>query len=298
MAYVATLVGPCADSLTNAHIIAAQAHFNTRADPDWLAPGRAADIRLNGYKPARDKILSLRNTFEAQGVSLFVQDEANRRKARLLLIDMESTVVAFEALDELAKMAGIGEQIAKITAKAMNGELDFRQALEKRVALLKGLPVSKLEKALQSMLKAINPGARELVSTMKHNGAVCVLVTGGFTFFSEPLATQLGFDAQHANTLEIRDEKLTGKVLEPVLDRDAKLKCLKTYCNIRNISPQDAVAIGDGANDLPMLKAAGLGIGYCPKPIVARTIQHIIPKGGLDAALYAQGYRAENSPVP
>ncbi|MCB9978355.1 MAG: phosphoserine phosphatase SerB [Rhodospirillales bacterium] len=293
MTYIATLVGSCAGALTVAHTGVAQIHFKTSAAPDWLAPGRAADIRLNGVRPSREKILSLRDSFSAQGVSLFVQEEKNRRKS-LLVADMESTMVAFEALDVLADMAGQGDQIPKITAKAMNGEIPFRQALEERVALLKGLPVSKLERALQIMLKTINPGARELVSTMKENGAVCVLVTGGFTFFAQSLAERLGFDACHANTLEISGGKLTGRVLEPVLDQDTKLKCLKTYCGIREISLSDAVTIGDGANDLPMLEAAGLGIGYCPKPKVAKAIQHLIPKGGLDAALYAQGYREQD----
>lgn len=290
MGYVATLVGPTNDTLNVAHIVAAQNIFNTRAAPDWLDEGRAADLPLNGRKPSPDRMRDARTTFDPHGIALFVQDDADRRKA-LLLADMESTIVDFEALDELAKKAGVFEHVAKITAKAMNGEMGFRQALEERVCALKGLSVLQLEKALQTMMKKINPGAEALVATMKKNGAVCVLVTGGFTYFAQPLAERLGFDACHANTLEIAGGKLTGRVEEPVLDRDVKLKCLKTYCGIRGLRPSDAVAIGDGANDIPMLQAAGLGIGYCPKPVVSKAVCHTIPKGGLDAALYAQGYR-------
>lgn len=290
MGYVATLVGPSEGSLNTGHIAAIQNAFNINAIPDWLAEGRAVDFSLNGRKPSPDRIREARSVCNAQGLALFVQDSANRRKS-LLLADMESTIVAFEALDELAKKAGVGDRIAKITAKAMNGEMDFRTALEERVAALKGLSATQIEKTRQIMMKRINPGAQALVSTMKEKGALCVLVTGGFTCFAEGLAASLGFDIHHANTLEIANGKLTGRVLEPVLDRDTKLKCLKTYCAIRGITPEDVLAIGDGANDIPMLQAAGLGIGYCPKPTVEKEIMNMIPKGGLDAALYAQGYR-------
>lgn len=290
MGYVATLVGPADGTLHTGHIVTAQNIFNTHAAPDWLDEGRAADLPLNGRKPSADKVRDARTMLDAQGIALFVQETEGRRKS-LLLADMESTMVDFEALDELAKKAGAFDQIAKITAKAMNGEMDFRQALEERVRALKGLPVSHLEKALQTMMKKINPGAQSLVAKMKKNGAVCVLVTGGFTYFAQPLADHLGFDACHANSLEITGGKLTGRVEEPILDREVKLKCLQTYCGIRGIPASDVLAIGDGANDIPMLQAAGLGIGYCPKPAVSKAVLNIIPKGGLDAALYAQGYR-------
>ncbi|HRC26512.1 MAG TPA: HAD-IB family phosphatase, partial [Alphaproteobacteria bacterium] len=190
MGYVATLVGPSEGSLNIGHIVAVQNAFNVHASPDWLAEGRAVDLPLNGRKPSPDKIRDVRSLCNAQGLALFVQDSANRRKS-LLLADMESTVVAFEALDELAKKAGVGDRIAKITAKAMNGEMDFRTALEERVAALKGLPATQIEKARQLMMKKINPGAQNIVSTMKKNGALCVLVTGGFSCFAESLAESL-----------------------------------------------------------------------------------------------------------
>ena len=213
---------------------------------------------------------------------------ARGRRKRLLVADMDSTMVAGETLDELAAEAGIGERVAAITARAMNGELDFEAAVRERVGLLAGLPLA----AVEQVLARIRPmaGARAAVATMRASGAHCMLVSGGFTLFAEPVGERLGFDEVQANRLEVRDGRLTGRVLEPILGRDAKRRALEERRAALGLAPDETLAVGDGANDLAMLGAAGLGVAFRAKPAVAAQARIRVDRADLAALLYLQGY--------
>ena len=258
-------------------------------DFQWLKKDKAADIRLN-QPLGRAAINYLRTQLENQKIDVFHTASDNRRK-KLLLADMDSTIVTGETLDELAAYAGIKDKIAAITARAMNGELDFHAALRERVGLLTGLSDSKLQETLDET--HLTSGAQTFVQTMKKHGAHCVLVSGGFTFFTQAIANQTGFDNHHGNTLDIQDGKLTGKVIDPILDKESKRAFLNEYVQQRGITLEDTLTIGDGANDLPMLQAAGLGIGFHAKPTVVEQLDNMIRFGDLTSALYAQGYRED-----
>ncbi len=190
---------------------------------------------------------------------------------KLLISDMDSTMIAQECIDELADFVGKKAHVAAITERAMNGELVFEEALRERVALLAGLPVAKLQQCFNERINATS-GAKELIAAFKAKGGKCVLVSGGFTFFTERVAAMLGFDEHYANILEIENGQLTGKVREPILGKEAKLAELHRQCELLGCKPENVIAIGDGANDLPMLKAAGLGIAYRAKPSVREQV--------------------------
>ncbi|WP_207481618.1 phosphoserine phosphatase SerB [Arenibaculum pallidiluteum] len=255
--------------------------------PDWLAAGIACDLPFGGL--AIDQALAAADTaLPGRHCDLVVQPLADRRK-RLLVADMESTIIHQEMLDELAEMVGIRDKVAAITWRAMNGEIDFKDALRERVALLAGLPVSALEESYGRV--TLMPGARELVATMRANGARCVLVSGGFKFFTARIRERLGFDADQANDLEIDEGRLTGRPVEPILDKDAKLAALIRIAGEQRIPMRETMSVGDGANDLPMLLAAGLGVAYHAKPAVASEARSRIDHADLTALLYAQGYR-------
>ncbi|MCB9988034.1 MAG: phosphoserine phosphatase SerB [Rhodospirillales bacterium] len=261
-----------------------------RGDPVWQEQHKAADILLSN-KPGTDQIAALRDALATDKIDLFITAAADRRRGakKLLICDMDATIVAGETLDEVAAQAGIGEKIAAITARAMRGELDFKEALDERIGLLKGQPNSLLETVLSET--KLNPGAQKLVSTMTKAGATCVLVSGGFTFFTGAIAEKCGFHHHHGNILDITDGKLAGTVTPPILDKNAKLNFLQHYTEELGIDRADTLAIGDGANDLPMLEHAGLGIGYRPKPLVSQSLPGCIIHGDLTAALYAQGLK-------
>jgi phosphoserine phosphatase len=212
------------------------------------------------------------------------------RKKRLLIADMDSTIINVECLDELADYAGIKAEIAAITERAMRGELDFEPALLERVGKLKGLPLEDLQRCYEERVR-LNPGAETLVKTMRAHGARCVLVSGGFSFFTSRVAALAGFDAERANLLLDDGKVLTGDVQRPVLGRAAKLETLDAQAAELNVAQSDALAIGDGANDLDMIQAAGLGIAYRAKPIVAAEAHARIEYTSLEAALFFQGYR-------
>ncbi len=262
-------------------------------EPVWLASGKAVDMGVSA-KPDGALRQHLMDFLAKTEIDLFITSPDRRRK-KLLLADMDSTIIDSETLDELAAHADkdneLGKKIAAITALAMEGKLDFPSALRERVALLKGLSASALPETLEKM--ALNQGAKIFIETMKKSGAQCVLVSGGFTFFTGAVARMTGFDAHHGNKLGIEDGKLTGKVEGAILDKTAKLEFLKAYARDLKIKPEDALAIGDGANDIPMLKAAGLGIGYKPKNAVKKEIDNLIIYGDLTAALYAQGFTGD-----
>jgi phosphoserine phosphatase len=272
------LIGPLNDRLVQR---ASEILWSNRGDvgtPDWLAPGIACEIPFDGTT----KAVSL------PGVDAVVLPSANRRK-RLLVADMESTMIENEMLDELADFLGLREKIAGITARAMNGELDFAAALNERVALLKGLPVARLDEAARRI--RYTPGGATLVATMKQHGATCALVSGGFTSFTGMVKQALGFDCDAANVLKHDGRTLAGTVELPILGKEAKLATLDRLCAARGLPVGEALTVGDGANDLPMLKAAGLGVAFHAKPVVAAEVAARIDHGDLTALLYLQGYR-------
>jgi len=286
MPYVLTLIADRArTSLDEAAITRVRAAIRG-GEPETLSAAEAADIPCT----ALPDMEAVRTALEGLPIDAIGQSAEGRRKS-LLLADMDSTIVAAETLDELADFAGIKEKIAAITARAMNGELDFTAALRERVGMLKGLAVDALDKTWQRV--RITPGARELVATMRANGALTALVSGGFTFFTGRVTAELGFDLHHANTLLDDGTALTGAVGEPILDRDTKLRTLIELAERRKISLADTLAVGDGANDLDMLAQAGLGVAFHARPIVAASARVRVDFADLRALLFAQGYRAE-----
>jgi phosphoserine phosphatase len=255
------------------------------APPVVLSPGEAADIPLSVPLDP----FALRDALEGKPVDAIVTKARGRRKA-VLIADMDSTIITTETLDELAEFAGIGEKIAAITKRAMNGELDFKAALRERVAMLKGLDIGALEKTWQQV--RLTPGARELVATMRAKGALTALVSGGFTFFTGKVAAELGFDLHRSNVLLDDGTVLTGQVADPILDRDSKLAALHELATQRRVKLHATLAVGDGANDLDMIKAAGLGVAFRAKPIVAKEARARVDYSNLRALLFAQGYPA------
>lgn len=256
----------------------------------WLAEDEAMDIILNAELPTgiQTKILSL---ISALPIDYAFQTDQNRKK-KLLIADMDSTMIGQECIDELADFVGIKHQVSKITERAMSGELEFDAALKERVDLLKNMPRMALQQAFDEKI-TLNAGARTLVQTMKASGAYTALVSGGFTFFTAQVQNQTGFDTTRANILNFVDDKLDGTVAEPILGRQAKLDSMNEFCNMRNIELADALAVGDGANDLAMVTKAGLGVAYHAKPIVAEQAKVAINHCDLTALLYLQGYKAE-----
>ena len=250
-----------------------------------LSPGEAVDLPC----PAAPDPAAIRAVIRDAPVDAVVTPAANRRK-RLLIADMDSTIVVGETLDELAHFAGVGERVAAITARAMAGEIDFKGALRERVALLEGLSLDALDKTWAAT--RLMPGARELVATMRAKGAATALVSGGFAFFTARVAAALGFDSNRANVLLDDGAHLLGRVQEPILDRDTKLQSLHTLAAEHGLDTDDCLAVGDGANDLDMIRAAGLGVAYHAKPIVAEAARVRIAHSSLRALLFMQGYAA------
>lgn len=250
-----------------------------------LSEGEAADIPLDH---APDPVL-IQEALGNAAVDRIVTKARGRRKG-LLVADMDSTIVTSETLDELADYAGLKAEIEAITRQSMNGEIDFAEALRQRVAMLRGLSLDALEKTWART--ELMPGARELIATMRAHNALTALVSGGFTFFTGRVAEVVGFDRHHANILMDDGQVLTGSVAEPILDRDAKKATLLSLAAERGLQRSATMAVGDGANDLAMLEAAGLGIAYHAKPIVAREAKARVDHGNLRALLFAQGYPA------
>jgi len=254
----------------------------------WLAPGEAAEFIMPAEHTNQWDVWA---DLQAMGVDLVVQPAAGRKK-RMLLADMDSTMIRQECIDELAAEAGVGPRVAAITARAMNGELNFEGALRERVGLLKGLETSVIDTVLRSRI-TLMPGAAELVATMKANGGYAALVSGGFTDFTAQIAKRLDFDEHRANTLLHADGKLTGQVAEPILGRDAKVAALTDISARLGLTPAEVMAVGDGANDLGMLELAGAGVALHAKPSVAAQCKIRINHGDLTALLFIQGYRRD-----
>jgi len=257
-------------------------------DAVWLDPGVAAEFEVETMPANRWDVWQ---GLQGMGVDLVVQPAAGRRK-KLLIADMDSTMIQQECIDELADEAGVGAYVAGITARAMNGELDFEGALRERVGLLKGLPVTVIAEVVRDRI-TLMPGGPQLLATMKANGAHAALVSGGFTAFTSAIAGMLGFDENRANILLIEDNKLTGQVAEPILGRAAKVTALEEISARLGISVADAMAVGDGANDLGMLGLAGAGVALHAKPSVAAQCDLRVNHGDLTALLYMQGYARE-----
>ncbi|NJS38005.1 MAG: phosphoserine phosphatase SerB [Rhodobacteraceae bacterium] len=257
-------------------------------DSRWLDPRVAAEFALDA-PPAN--LWEVWDSLQALRIDLVVQPAAGRKK-RLLIADMDSTMIQQECIDELADEAGVGADVAAITARAMNGELDFEAALRERVGLLRGLPASVIASVLRDRI-TLMPGGPALLATMKAHGAHAALVSGGFTAFTQAVAARLGFDETRANILHVEDGVLTGTVGEPILGKDAKLQALQEISASLGLTPADAIAVGDGANDLPMLQGAGLGVALHAKPRVQASCQVRVNHGDLTALLYLQGYSRE-----
>lgn len=257
------------------------------AAPVWLAAGIACDVATDDATAAT----AARAALGDAPVDVVVQSADAPRRKRLLIADMDATMTEGETIDQLAEQAGIGKLIAAITVRAMRGELDFAAALRERTALMAGLSETAVLNVRDNMRPM--PGARTLVATMRRHGAYAALVSGGFKVFTAHARALIGFDEDHGNALEIADGKLSGRVAEPILGRDAKLRLLNETAALRGLPLADTIAVGDGANDLAMLQAAGMGVAIHAKPVVAEAARARIDHGDLTALLYIQGYRRE-----
>ncbi|MBI4273774.1 MAG: phosphoserine phosphatase SerB [Rhizobiales bacterium] len=295
MTHVATLIcNPASPALDDAKLKRAQAGLAGARAPQWLAPGIAADILFtpeggNDHRALADDV---RGRLGGALVDVVVQWTEKRRK-KLFVADMDSTMIGQECIDELADFVGLKTHVAAITERAMRGEIAFEPALRERVALLKGLPTSVVDDVIEKRIRP-TPGGATLVATMRANGAYTCLVSGGFTLFTKRVAAMIGFDENRANILRVDGNgKFSGEVTEPVLGRDAKLATLVELRGRFALAVEDTLVAGDGANDIPMIAAAGLGVAYRGKPAVVAAALARIDHGDLTALLYLQGYRRE-----
>lgn len=283
--FIATLLtdpaNPCLDRATVENLRNAWGG----GEAQWLATGEAAEFSLS-EKP--DNLWSVWEDLQALKIDLIVQPSDNRRK-KMLLADMDSTMIQQECIDELADVAGVGDHVKAITARAMNGELDFEGALIERVGLLKDLDESVIQTVINTRITFM-PGGQTLLATMKANGGYAALVSGGFTAFTAYVAASHGFDENRANTLLVENGKLTGDVGRPILGREAKVEALNEITTRLGLTAEDVMAVGDGANDLGMLGLAGAGVALHAKPSVAAECDIRINHGDLTALLYLQGY--------
>ena len=292
MSLVATLIcNPADPALDSTVVDGARAVLPSPGPAQWLFAEVAVDIPFTGSDDAQAIARRLREARGDLPIDIVVQPQAARRK-KLFLADMDSTMIGQECIDELADFAGLKTHVASITERAMRGEIEFEPALRERVALLKGLPVSVVDEVLKNRITA-TPGGRELVATMRAHGAYTCLISGGFTLFTNAIAAMIGFQENRGNRLVVEDGRLTGEVAEPILGRAAKLATLTELRESFDLDDIDTMVVGDGANDLGMIEAAGLGVAYHAKPAVSAAAAVRIDHGDLTALLYAQGYRRD-----
>ena len=289
MALVATLVANPSNPVLTPSLAERAASAVAASGVYWLADGIACDLPLRDDPGAEEQLALLREAVAGEPVDVVVQQAETRRK-KMLIADMDSTMIGQECIDELAAEVGLKDMVAAITARAMNGEIAFEPALRERVALLKGLEVSVIDQVIDRRV-TLTPGGVELVRTMKARGCYTALVSGGFTSFTGRVAAMIGFDENRANVLVEQDGKLAGEVTEPILGKQAKVDALHEIAARLGITPRDAIAVGDGANDLGMLHLAGSGVAIHAKPAVAAEAKIRIDHGDLTALLYIQGYR-------
>lgn len=290
--FIVTIVAPPGTrALTVARLTEACALLAGASAPVWLADHEAAEFSVPADLESRPTVAARLEPWRcALRLDVFVQPAAGRRK-RLLLADMDSTLIGQECIDELADFVGLKPQVAAITERAMRGEIAFEPALRERVALLAGLPAAVVETVLAERI-TLTPGARTLVGTMRAHGAFCALVSGGFTVFTRVVARMLGMDENRGNILLVEDGVFTGRVAEPILGRAAKYDALQELIGRLALQGAETMAVGDGANDLAMLEAAGIGVAFRAKPAVAAAAAARVDYGDLTALLYAQGYAA------
>lgn len=292
MSLVATLIcNPANPALDSTVVDGARAILPAPGPAKWLFDEVAVDIPFAGSEDIGAIAAQLRQAKGDLPIDVVVQSQIDRRK-RLFLADMDSTMIGQECIDELADFAGLKAHVAGITERAMRGEIAFEPALRERVALLKGLPVGVVDEVLKQRI-TLTPGGRELVATMRAHGAYTCLISGGFTLFTNAVAAMIGFQENRGNELKTADGKLTGEVAEPILGRAAKLATLVELREAFDLDNLDTLVVGDGANDLGMIEAAGLGVAYHAKPAVAAAAAARIDHGDLTALLYMQGYRRE-----
>ncbi len=285
-----TLIGNARSApLEPVHVERVSRHLGVAGKVDWLAEGEACDVFLESPHSAAEITGQARAALAGTAIDTVCTAIDGRRK-KILISDMDSTVIDQECIDELGDAIGLGSEIREITAAVVNGEISFANALRQRMALMKGMERGVLDSVYEDRI-TLQAGARVLVQTMRKSGAFCILVSGGFSYFTRRIAGRIGFHEHQANELSFADDKLTGDVLEPILGRSAKLDTLLRLCGEKNLAPRDVLAVGDGANDIAMIEAAGLGVAFHGSASLRKTANACIDHGDLTALLYIQGYR-------
>lgn len=288
---VVTIIAPERGGLTEDILARAAALIKAQGVPDvrpvWLTRARAVDLHIPVARPELTQVL--RQKFNDFGrFDVFVQTDDVPRQKKIMLADMDATMIEGESLDDIAAEVGVKDKIAPITERAMRGEIDFAEALQERLKILEGTRIDVFQNVLSRIV--FSKGGAEAIKVLKRHGTHCVLVSGGFDMFTGAVAASLGFDAHFGNRIVFEQGRLTGGALPPILDKEAKKKILLDLCRQRNVPPTETMAVGDGSNDIPMLQAAGMGIGYFAKPRVVAATPHHIRFTDLTALVYAQGY--------
>lgn len=288
--YALTLIGTTKlVPLLATHVNLVCAELNLDCEPDWLAEGEACDLVFASDFSASKITSQAQKALEGTAIDAVCSPVEGRRK-RILISDMDSTIIDQECIDELGEVFGVGPAIREITQMVITGKIGFSDALRQRLALMQGMQKTLLERVYDERI-TLKPGARTLVQTMRQNGAYCILVSGGFSFFASRISEALGFHDHQANALVFADEKLTGEVAEPILGRTAKLETLNRLCKEKGMQPSDVLAVGDGANDIKMVAAAGLGVAFHGSDSLKAHANAHINHADLTALLYVQGYR-------
>ncbi len=288
--YVLTLIGNAKSApLEPVHIERVCRGLSVMGETDWLAEGEACDVFVDSPLSATEITEQARDALSETAIDAVCTPVTGRRK-KLLISDMDSTIIEQECIDELGDAIGLGSRIREITQAVVQGRISFSDALRERLALMKGMERNVLKTVYEEQI-TLKPGARTLVQTMRHHGAYCILVSGGFSFFTRRIAERVGFHDHQGNDLVFEDGKLTGEVLEPILGRTAKQRTLMSLCDEKGLEPFDVLSVGDGANDIKMIEAAGLGVSFHGSDSLRAQANACIDHGDLTALLYIQGYR-------